>query len=117
MLLTLPWYALSCISWAIVVRVQSEGEAKLLTATAIVSDPSFVGSICAGSSSSSSKDSSAGEQTVEAALAEGLRFVCSFCFFFVVLEVFARLVGCLCAPRISVCAIYGGVDVGNGLVL
>ncbi|CAM9991081.1 unnamed protein product [Sphacelaria rigidula] len=60
-------------SWAIVVRVQSEGEAKLLTATAIVPDPSFGGSICASSSSSSSKDAATAEQTVEAALAEGLR--------------------------------------------
>lgn len=64
-------------SWAIVVRVQSEGEAKLLTATAIVPDPSFGGSICASSSSSSSKDAATAEQTVEAALAEGLRSDCS----------------------------------------
>ena len=89
-------------SWALVVNVQSEGEARLLYAAAIVPDPSASSSaavaaaaaagatalgVGGGSSSASSGGGSSGgggggggsggggaEQSIEASLAEGLRY-------------------------------------------
>lgn len=57
------------LSWAMVINVQLEGEARLLSVTAIVPDPSAATAMAALGAAGGGSD-----QSVEAALAEGLRY-------------------------------------------
>ncbi len=60
-------------SWAIVVNVQSEGEGKLLSVAAIVPDPGAA--TAASGAAPGTAGGGGGEQSVDAVLVEGLRWV------------------------------------------
>lgn len=65
-------------SWSVLVNVQPEGEARLLSVAAIVPDPCVpINNAAAGVGATSGAGSAGSDQTMENALAEGLRCVVS----------------------------------------
>lgn len=74
---------LSCgvaCSWAVLVNVQPEGEARLLSVAAIVPDPCVPINNAAGVGASSGGGAAGSDQASETTLAEGLRCVYSVAF-------------------------------------